>query len=69
MFKKSFQHLKEVDESYLEHMFFALQFALGCFAAAYYAALHAFVPGLYKSKSSDKIRGLYSQLEGRNNND
>jgi hypothetical protein len=58
-------HPAKVDESFFEHMAFALRFA-GLLAAAAGAALvHAFVPCLFEKTASRIIARLYEKTQGR----
>ena len=66
MLRKLFiEHPESVDESYGEHMLFALSFAGLLFLAGFAALVHALVPGLCKKTASQLIRKMYARIEYR----
>ncbi len=66
MLRKLFiEHPSSVDETYLEHMWFAVSFAGLLFAAGAAALVHAVVPGLCKTTASRLIRKMYARIEYR----
>ena len=66
MFRKLFlDHPSSVDETYLEHMWFAFSFAALLFAAGAAALIHALIPGLCKTTASRLIRRMYARIEYR----
>ena len=58
-------HPATVDESFFEHMLFALRFAASLFAAALAALVHAFVPCLFEKTASRIIAQLYARTQNR----
>lgn len=58
-------HPHSVDESYVEHMIFALSFAGLLALAAGAALIHALIPGLCKTTASTLIRKMYARIEHR----
>lgn len=58
-------HPASVEESFLEHMAFALKFSALLFAAAGAALIHAFVPCLFETTASGIIKRLYTRIENR----
>lgn len=58
-------HPAEVDESFLQHMAFALRFAGLLFVAALAALVHALVPCLFKKTASSIIARLYERTHQR----
>ena len=58
-------HPASVDETYVEHMAFAVRFSGRLFAAAFMALVHAFLPFLFKSSASGIVRELYERTHGR----
>ena len=58
MLSESKKHLASVNESYTQHMGFALKFAMCCFKAGFMAIAHALVPALFKTGASDEIKRL-----------
>ena len=66
MLRKLFiDHPSSVEETYLEHMWFAVCFASLLFAAGAAALVHAIIPGLCKTTASDLIRKMYARIEYR----
>jgi hypothetical protein len=58
-------HPAKVDESFLEHMRFALGFAGLLFAAGGAALVHALVPCLFERTASGIIARLYARTQNR----
>ena len=58
-------HPAKVDETFFEHMAFALRFAGPLFAAAFAALVHAFVPCLFEKTASRIIAQLYERTHNR----
>lgn len=58
-------HPASVDESYFEHLWFALTFAATLFAAAFAALVHAILPFAFEKTASNIIRRLYARIEYR----
>jgi len=58
MLSKSKDHLETVDETYIQHMFFALKFSLCCFKAGVMALLHALIPAMFQTGASEEIKRL-----------
>lgn len=58
-------HPAAVGESYLEHMAFALSFALWLAVAAGAALIHAVVPALFETTGSRIIKRLHAKIEAR----
>lgn len=66
MLRKLFiDHPSSVDETYLEHMWFAVGFAGLLFAAGAAALVHAVVPGLCKTTASRLIRKMHARIQYR----
>ncbi len=66
MFQRIFlSHPATVDETFLQHMMFALRFAITLFAAAGAALVHAFVPCLFEKTASRIITQLYERIQAR----
>ncbi|MBQ0805914.1 MULTISPECIES: DUF6356 family protein [unclassified Sulfitobacter] len=59
------EHPAKVDETFLEHMAFALKFAGLLFAAAGAALVHALVPCLFEKTASGIIAKLYAKTHNR----
>ncbi|WP_299864185.1 DUF6356 family protein [uncultured Roseobacter sp.] len=58
-------HPATVDETFFQHMLFALRFALSLFAAAGAALVHAFVPCLFEKTASRIITQLHARIHNR----
>jgi hypothetical protein len=58
-------HPAKVDETFFEHMLFALRFSGLLFAAAGAALVHALVPCLFEKTASGIIRTLYERINHR----
>jgi hypothetical protein len=58
-------HPAKVDETFFEHMAFALKFAGLLFAAAGAALVHAFIPCLCEKTASGIIAKLYERTHNR----
>ena len=58
-------HPAKVDESFLEHMWFALRFSALLFAAAFAALVHAVIPCLFEKTASNIIAQLYQRTHNR----
>ncbi|MDW3184184.1 DUF6356 family protein [Roseobacter sp.] len=58
-------HPATVDETFFQHMLFALRFALSLFAAAGAALVHAFVPCLFEKTASRIITQLHVRIHNR----
>lgn len=66
MFARIFlDHPAKVDETFLEHMAFALKFAGLLFAAAFAALIHAIIPCLFERTASGIIAQLYARTHNR----
>ena len=65
-FLRGFQdHPASVDETYLGHMRFALGFAGALFLAGGAALVHAFVPPLFETTASRRIKALHARIVAR----
>ena len=58
-------HPAKVDETFFEHMLFALKFAALLFAAAGAALVHAIVPCLFEKTASRIVAQLYARTHNR----
>ncbi|AXI46609.1 hypothetical protein C1J03_11620 [Sulfitobacter sp. SK012] len=58
-------HPAQVEETFLEHMAFALKFAGLLFAAAFAALIHAVIPCLFEKTASGIIARLYERTHNR----
>ena len=58
-------HPASVDETYPEHMAFALRFGARLFCAGAAAFIHALIPALFETTASDTVRAMHAEIEGR----
>lgn len=58
-------HPQTVNETFLEHMAFALRFSFSLFAAAFAALVHAFIPCLFEKTASRIILKLAHRVDNR----
>ena len=66
MFARVFlDHPSKVDESYFEHMLFALRFAGLLLAAGGAALVHALIPCLFEKTASGIIKRLHDRIHNR----
>ena len=66
MFQRIFvNHPASVDETYLQHLWFALRFSLLLFGAAGAALIHALVPCLFEKTASRIITELHTRMHNR----
>lgn len=66
MFQRIFlAHPATVDETFLQHMAFALRFAGLLLAAGGAALVHAFIPCMFEKTASTIIKDLYERTHNR----
>jgi hypothetical protein len=58
-------HPASVDETFLQHMAFALRFSGSLFLAAGAALVHAFVPSLCERTASRIVTRLHARMHNR----
>lgn len=56
------QHPESVGETYVEHWWTAMGFALMLFVSSLACLLHAFIPGLCKGTASRSIQALHERM-------
>lgn len=59
------EHPHSVDESYIQHMRFAMGFAGQLFVAGGMALVHAFIPCLFEKTASVRIQAIHARLQHR----
>ncbi len=59
------EHPHSVDESYIQHMRFAMGFAGQLFVAGGMALVHAFIPCLFEKTASARIQAMHARLQHR----
>ena len=60
-----FNHLEEMNMNYFEHMFISLNYALILFISFIKAVIHAFIPDIFVTSTSECINEINIKL---NNN-
>jgi len=60
MIKKSREHLKSVNESYVEHMSVAFKVGSKMITAGLMALIHGLIPAVFERNASDGIKELYN---------
>ncbi len=58
-------HPASVNETYFEHLRFAVGFAATLFAAGGAALIHALIPPLFETTASRLIRKMHARIESR----
>lgn len=58
-------HPATVDETYFQHMQFAMSFAFWFFLAGLAALVHAFIPALCETTASDILKRLNDKISNR----
>ena len=60
-----FEHPHSVDETYFEHLLFAIKFSGTLFVAAFAALVHAIVPAACERTASTRINELHHRMHNR----
>jgi hypothetical protein len=58
-----FQHLKDSNMNYFEHMFVSLNYAFILFVSCIKAFIHSFIPDLFITSTSECIIEINNKLE------
>jgi len=58
-----FQHLKDSNMNYFEHMFVSLNYAFILFVSCIKAFIHSFIPDLFATSTSECIIEINNKLE------
>ena len=66
MIKDSQEHLKEANETYIQHLKVATGIGLTMIIGGIHALLHALCPGILRTSASDKIKDLHKRVLNRN---
>lgn len=61
-----FQHLKDSNMNYFEHMFVSLNYAFILFVSCIKAFIHSFIPDLFATSTSECIIEINNKLEKHN---
>ncbi len=62
-------HPRTVDETYGEHMRFALGFSMRLLGAGLAALVHAFIPCMFETTASRMIKGMHARITNRQGNE
>lgn len=65
IYNESINHLKDVDMNYIEHLKFSSSLSFQFFIAAQKALIHALIPGIFITSSTDCISLLDEQLNDK----
>ena len=65
MYNPFTKHPKEVNETYLEHMWCAIKFSFKLACVSFCAFIHAIFPFLCKTAASDGIKKLNDCMQNR----
>jgi len=65
MLPKLDKHLKDVDETYFEHMYHAITYAFTFAVLTITTLIHAMLPFLFVETASRKIREINKHIESR----
>tara|TARA_B100001996_G_scaffold240198_1_gene185671 strand:+ start:350 stop:550 length:201 start_codon:yes stop_codon:yes gene_type:complete len=65
MIKDSKDHLKEVNETYTNHLITASKIGMTMIIGGFQPLLHALIPGILTKSASDKIKKLHDIVEYR----
>lgn len=58
-------HLKEVNEKYFEHMFYAQKYGIKMIFAGLACIIHSVVPNLFISTASDTMKSILAEVRTR----
>ena len=62
MIKNSKKHLKEVNETYFQHMAIAFKIGFTMLVTGIFCLIHALIPGLFKKTGSNQIAKIYDMV-------
>ena len=62
MIKNSKEHLKEVNETYFQHMTIAFKIGFTMLVTGIFCLMHALIPGLFKKTGSNQIAKIYDMV-------
>lgn len=65
IYNESIDHLKDVDMNYIEHLKFSSSLSFQFFIAAQKALIHALIPGIFITSSSDCLSLLDEKLNDK----
>lgn len=59
------KHLKEINETYLEHMFYALKYGFKMIFAGIACIIHALLPDIFVTTASQTIESIKNEINLR----
>tara|TARA_B100002052_G_C15610726_1_gene475192 strand:+ start:260 stop:460 length:201 start_codon:yes stop_codon:yes gene_type:complete len=65
MIKDSKEHLKNANETYINHLIAACKIGMIMIMGGFQALLHALIPGILTKSASDKIKKLHDIVANR----
>ena len=65
MIKDSKEHLKNANETYINHLIAACKIGMIMIMGGFQALLHALIPGILTKSASDKIKKLHDIVTNR----
>ena len=68
MIKKSRQHLKSVNENYLEHILVAFKVSYNMFCGSLFALIHGLIQAYFKTARASKLKNFMNLLIKRDHN-
>ena len=63
MFSKLFKHPTSVCMTYTEHFIFSMRMAIVLFYGGFCAIVHAFIPDIFVTSTTDTVTYIFSQLK------
>lgn len=58
-------HLKEVNESYFMHLFYAVKYGIVLILLGFVCFLHGLIPNLFISTASDTMHSILAEIDNR----
>jgi len=65
IFSKSKKHCDQANETYMQHMLFAIKISSGLFLASLMGFIHSIIPAFFEKGASSKIIKLNNYLEDK----
>ena len=62
---KSKEHCNDANETYLQHMTFAIKISFGLLKASLMGLVHSLIPALFEKSASNKIISLHKYLQDK----
>ena len=65
IFSKSKKHCDKANETYMQHMLFAIKISSGLFLASLMGFIHSIIPAFFEKGASSKIIKINNYLEDK----